>query len=124
MSDVRRPGESWGAFAAWCVAGAGGCAGVLSILTVGAFVLLVTLVLCGWLLWRQGVGPGLAGLLTGAALPLLYVAWLNRDGPGEVCTRSTTAVSCQDEWSPWPFVVLALVAAVAGVLVFLRTRRA
>jgi MYXO-CTERM domain-containing protein len=33
-------------------------------------------------------------------------------------------VSCQDEWSPWPFVVLALVAAVAGVLVFLRTRRA
>jgi hypothetical protein len=119
---MPRPGESWGAFAAWCVAGTGGCFGVLSILTVGPFVLLATLTLCGWLLFRQGFGAGMAGLLTGAAVPLLYVAWLNRDGPGEVCTRTATGSSCGDEWSPWPFVVAGLVAAIAGVVLFLRLR--
>jgi hypothetical protein len=65
----------------------------------------------------------MGGLLTGAAIPVVFVAWLNRDGPGEVCSRSATGESCGDEWSPWPFVVVALVLAVAGVLVFARGRR-
>jgi hypothetical protein len=117
------PGESWGAFAAWCAAGVGGCFGVLSLLTVGPFVLLVTLMLCGWLLWRQGFGAGMAGLLTGAAVPLLYLAWLNRDGPGAVCTRTTTSLTCGDQWSPWPFLVVAVGAAAAGLVLFLHLRR-
>jgi hypothetical protein len=121
---VKTKGDSVGAFVGWCVAGAAGCFGVLSLLSVGAFVLLGTLFLCGWLLWRFELGWGMGGLLVGAALPLLYVAWLNRDGPGEVCTRTPTSVNCSDEWSPWPFVVAALVLAVTGVTVFARRRRA
>ena len=78
--DAR--GDSWTAYSLWCLAGLG----VLSILTIGPFVLLLTLALCGWLLWRLEFGWGMLGLLSGAALPVLYVAWLNRDGPGTVCS--------------------------------------
>jgi hypothetical protein len=54
---------------------------------------------------------------------VLYVAWLNRDGPGQVCTSTATDTSCADEWSPWPFVALAVVLAGAGVVAFVRGRR-
>lgn len=120
---MKTDGDSYGAFVGWCVAGAAGCFGVLSLLTVGPFVMLGTLFLCAWLLWRFNFGWSMGGLLVGAALPLLYVAWLNRDGPGEVCTRTATSESCGDEWSPWPFVVMALVLVVGGLLVFARGRR-
>lgn len=115
--------DSGWAFAGWCVAGAGLCFGVLSLLTVGPFVLLVTFALCGVLLWRVEFGWAMAGLLSGAGVPLLYVAWLNREGPGEVCHGNAREISCGDQWSPWPFVVVALALVLAGVVVFLRGRR-
>jgi hypothetical protein len=120
---MDRHGDSWTAYWLWCLAGAGLCLGVLSILTIGPFVLLVTLGLCGWLLWRLDFGWGMLGLLSGAAVPVLYVAWLNRDGPGTVCTSTATETSCGDEWSPWPFVALAVVLAGAGIVTFVRLRR-
>ena len=115
-------GDSVAAFVGWCVIGAGLCLGVLSILTIGPFVLLATLFLCGLLLYRVGFGWGMGGLLAGAAAPLLYVAWLNRHGPGEVCTRTATSLTCGDQWSPWPFVGVAAALIVAGVAVFARNR--
>jgi hypothetical protein len=30
--------------------------------------------------------------------------------------------SCTDEWSPWPFLVLAVILLLVGVLVFVRQR--
>jgi hypothetical protein len=112
-----------GAFVAWCVIGAGLCLGVLSMLTIGPFVLLATLTLCAFLLYRVEFGWGMGGLLTGAAAPVLYVAWLNRRGPGEVCTRTATSLSCDSQWSPWPFVAVAVALVLAGVVVFARNRR-
>ena len=44
---MKARGDSWAAYWLWCLAGAGLCLGVLSILTIGPFVLLVTLGLCG-----------------------------------------------------------------------------
>ena len=120
---MRGRSDSWAAFLMWGVAGVGLCFGVLSILTVGPFVLLVTLALCGWLLYRADFGWGMLGLLVGAAVPLLYVAWLNRDGPGTVCTVDGPVTSCGDEVSPWPFVAMALVVAVIGLVSFVRLRR-
>ena len=114
MTTTR--GDSVPAFLGWCLAGAGGCFGALAMLTVGPFVLLATLLLSGVLLWRYGFGWAMGGLLSGAAVPMLFVAWLNRDGPGEVCTRTATSVSCTDEWSPWPFAVVG-VALVLGSVV-------
>ena len=121
---MDRRADTWWAFALWAVAGAGLCLGVLSILTIGFAVLLVTLVLCGLLLWRVGVGAALTGIVAGAAAPLLYVAWLNRDGPGSHCTVTATSSSCTDEWTPWPFVIVAVAMVAAGVVSFVRLRGA
>lgn len=115
--------DTVGAFAWWALAGAGMCFGLLTLLTVGPLVLLGTLMLCGFLLWKPGYGWGMTGLLSGAGLPVLYVAWLNRGGPGSVCHGDARAVSCVDEWSPWPFAGLAALLVVAGVALFVRGRR-
>jgi hypothetical protein len=119
---TRAPSDSVGAFIAWCVVGAALCFGVLSLLTVGPFVLLVTFFLCGFLLWRLDFGWGMAGMISGAGLPLLYVAWLNRSGPGEVCTYTATSTECGDESSPWPLAVVGVLLLVVGVVVFVRQR--
>ena len=120
---MRAPGDSVGAFLGWCLAGAGLCLGVLTILTVGPFLLLVALFVCALLLWRAGFGWAMAGLLAGAAAPLFLVAWLNRGGPGRVCTGDSRAITCTDEWSPWPFVVVAAALFVSGIALFVRLRR-
>lgn len=122
MIEMRAPGDSVGAFLGWCLAGAGLCLGVLTILTVGPFLLLVALFLCALLLWRAGFGWGMAGLLAGAAAPLFLVAWLNRGGPGRVCTGDSRAITCTDEWSPWPFLGAGVVLVAAGVGTFLARR--
>ncbi|HEY3529766.1 MAG TPA: LPXTG cell wall anchor domain-containing protein [Nocardioides sp.] len=120
---MKADGDSFRAFLGWCVAGAGGCFGVLSLLSVGPFVLLGTLFLCAWLLWVFDFGWAMGGLLSGAALPLLYLAWLNRDGPGEVCTTTPTSQSCGEQSNPWFLLVAAFVLMVAGIAVFARRRR-
>jgi hypothetical protein len=119
----RAAGDSFPAFLGWGVVGVGGAAGVLSLLTVGPFVLLLTLMLAGVLLWRVNFGWSMAGIISGAAVPVFYVAWLNRRGPGDVCTSLPGGgQDCTDEWSPWPFVVVGLVLLVAGLVVFVRQR--
>ena len=82
---MKADGDSVRAFLGWCVVGAGACLGVLSLLTIGPFVLLLTLMLAGLMLWRVDFGWAMAGMVSGAAAPVLYVAWLNRGGPGSVC---------------------------------------
>jgi hypothetical protein len=113
------------AFGIWLLLGGGFAFGFLAILSIGIFVLPVVLILAV-LAGRRGVtGRGLLGLVSGAGLPLLYVAWLNRDGPGEVCRRVANGVECTQQSSPWPWlgVGLALVAAGAALFVAVGARR-
>jgi hypothetical protein len=63
------------------------------------------------------------GGLTGLALPLLWIGYENRDGPGDVCTTTATGGSCTQEWSPWPWLVAGTVLGIAGVVAFMAARR-
>lgn len=102
----------WLAFAGWALVGAGYAFGVLSLMSIGVFVLAGSVVLT--LLVRRAWGRGgIAGLVSGLGLPVLYVAYLNRGGPGWVCTTSGPAMSCTDAWNPWPWLAVG-VAFVAG----------
>ena len=67
--------------------------------------------------------PSLPGLLVGLSTAPLYIAWLNRDGPGLVCTTTADSMSCSDQWSPWPFVALGVLFAGAGVALLVVSRR-
>ena len=65
-----------------------------------------------------------AGLVSGTGPVLLYVAWLNRQGPGTVCTTTRGGGGqCLDEWSPWPWVAAGVALVVLGLVVRRSLRR-
>jgi hypothetical protein len=96
---------------------------LLGALSVGIFVLPVAL-LATWLLARRNPAwRPRAGLLTGAAPPLLYVAFRNRSGPRLVCTEAAGTVSCAQQSAPWPWLIAGLLFALAGVAVYVLASR-
>jgi len=111
-----RAGVMW--FIAWMLVGAGCALGVLSALSIGAYVLLITVVATIVLATRPGNRVGLPGLVSGLSLPLFYIAYLDRLGPGTICTATATSQSCSDEWSPWPWLLIGIVLFVSGCVWF------
>lgn len=63
------------------------------------------------------------GIIAGFAVAPLYLAWINRRGPGAVCTTIDhgTGISCGDQWSPWPFLAVAI-AILIGFVVAVRRK--
>ena len=116
-----RRGVMW--FIAWMLVGAGYALGVLSALSVGAYVLLITVVATIVLATRAGNRVGLPGLVSGFSLPLFFVAYLNRSGPGTICTTTATSQTCSDEWSPWPWLVIGILLFVSGCVWFAMANR-
>lgn len=105
-------------FVAWVAVGAGYAFGVLAILSIGVFVLSVAVVATIVLVSRPLGRAGVAGLVSGLGLPLLYVAFLNRAGPGTVCTATATSRTCSDEWNPWTWLVVGIAFLVLGCILF------
>jgi hypothetical protein len=97
--------------------------GVAGLATIGLFLLALAAVLVavGFVVpaLRR---PSVPGFLVGLSAAPLYIAWLNRGGPGTVCTTDGTTTSCADAWSPWPFVATGVLLA-GGGLGLLATRR-
>jgi hypothetical protein len=54
------------------------------------------------------------GLLSGAGLPLLLVAYAQRDGPGTTCYHTATTAGCDSHLNPVPWLLLGLALLVAG----------
>lgn len=122
MTGVAAPGRnSWPValawFGCWLVTGTTWVLAVVGAFTIGVFVLPVAIVLTVLLATRRTSSVGLPGIISGAGIPLLYVAYLNRGGPGSVCTTVFGGQSCIQEWSPWPWLGVGTVLVVAGVVV-------
>jgi hypothetical protein len=60
------------------------------------------------------------GLLTGAGLPLLVVAYVQRKGPGTTCWHTATSAGCNEHLNPIPWLVLGLVLVGAGFVAQMR----
>lgn len=112
-----RPGAPR-AYLWWLVTGAAFGLGFASILTIGLVLLLVGVVLAvvGVLVKALRNRSAAAAVLGGLAVAPLYLAWLNRRGPGRVCVNAGSSTSCVDSWNPWPFLVVALLLIAASVL--------
>ena len=114
----------WGWFGAWLLVGCAASLGVLSILTIGIFVLPIAGAAFIVLLTRRASIVGVPGFLSGLSVPLFYVAYLNRDGPGTVCdVTHGGGTSCTDEWSPWPFFAIGVVLFLTGIAIFVLVQR-
>lgn len=117
------PGPAWPWFLAWLVIGAAGSLGFLTIPTIGLYLLPMSGVAAGVVASRRAARGGLPGLLSGCGLPLVYVAYLNRQGPGDICTTTGTGQSCVEEWSPWFWLAGGVVLIIAGAVWFAATER-
>jgi Na+/melibiose symporter-like transporter len=70
---------SWGRFALWALFGAFSAMTIVAILSIGIFVLPLTIV-AGWLAHRGAPEAHSAlGFISGIGAPLVLVAWLNRN---------------------------------------------
>jgi hypothetical protein len=115
----------WVWFTAWLLVGAGYSLSLVGIASIGLFVLPLPVLATVLLVRRQPAARGLPGLISGLGVPLLYVAYLNRAGPGTICTTVTGGQECNDEWSPWPWLAVGVILLVFGVAAFVgRQRRA
>lgn len=123
MTDLR----AWAWFFAWSAVGVGLVGGLLA-----AFALPVTLVLWGVsgagavaISLRKEARVAWPGILSGISILVFLIAYLNRNGPGEVCTAHIGSVcaSSEQQWSPWPFMAVAVIMVVGGVVGFVFTRR-
>jgi hypothetical protein len=113
-------GESgWGWFVAWFALGVMWVLTALGAFTIGIFVLPIAVGGTILLATRHQAGNGIAGLISGLGVPLLYVAFLNRHGPGTICTTSRDGgSSCVDESNPWPWLAIGVALVVVGGFVF------
>lgn len=76
--------SEWGWFLAWLAVGGCVALGLAALLSVG-LVLIVLGALAAVFLLRKGHRNAVVGGITGLSLPLFYLAYLNRGGPGNVC---------------------------------------
>ena len=107
--------SGWAWFLVWSLLGSAAALGAVSL---GALLVLPVL-LVGVLLWRKRpeARDSAFGLVSGAGTLLLYIAWLQRDGPGTTCTRTATSLRCDEHLDPLPWLVLGIVLLVTGVVV-------
>ena len=113
----------WAWFGAWLLTGAAWALSLVAILSIGLFVIPLAIVATVLLARRTSWRLGFSGLIAGPGAPLIYVAYLNRAGPGNVCTAVARGTSCMQEFDPLPWLIVGLALATAGVVAFLiRTR--
>lgn len=119
--------QSWVSFFAWMLVGASVAMVFAGALTIGIFFIPAAVIVTVWVVRRPSSKRGLPGLFGGIGLPLFYVAYLNRDGPGTVCTQTQniygTVHSCTQEWSPWPWFIGGALLILVGLVVFMITSR-
>lgn len=117
----RPPGaEAAGWLALWAAVGAAYAAGLAGALSVGIVLVPVAIVATVVLVGRRAALVGAPGAGVGVAAVLFYLAYVNRAGPGLVCTRiaAGAGMRCVDETSPWPWLAAGVVVVAAAVAVF------
>lgn len=118
VPQIARRSGGWGWFFVWALLGS---ASAVASVSLGPLLGLPTIV-AGVLLWRlRSDARGAAvGLLTGAGALLLYVAWLQRDGPGTTCWHTATASGCDQHLNPLPWLVAGTALVAAGFVAYAR----
>ena len=115
----RKP---WIYFIIWMLVGSAWAMVIVGAFSIGIFFIPVAAIATVFLVRKPSSRRGIPGLLGGLALPLFYVAYLNRSGPGMVCTTTQSSSgfgqSCGSEGNPWIWLLTGLVLLGVGVAIF------
>lgn len=109
----------------WVLVGVAYLLSVAGALSIGLFILPLAVVGTILLIVRPDRTRGLAVVLCGLAFGPLLVAWINREGPGQVCrSYPPDGVACGTQLNPWPWLGGAATSlAIATALLLYATRR-
>jgi hypothetical protein len=111
-------------FAVWLVVGAAYAVSLLGAASIGLFVLPLPVFVTILLVRQRSARGGAPGVVSGLGVPLFYVVYLNRSGPGTMCTPATDGgMSCVDQSSPWPWLAVAAILFLLGFAVFIVRQR-
>ena len=100
-------------FWAWALVGAAGALGLISLGPIA----LVPAFIAGVVMSRSHTGSRSAlGLLAGAGILSLFVAYVQRDGPGTTCWHTASASGCDQRLNPIPWLVAGIVLVAGGVI--------
>src|SRR4051794_10758411 len=104
-------------FWSWAVLGGAAAVGsvIFGVLVIAAVALTGALMAAQRRLRRPA-----CGFITGFGAPLLYVAWLNRAGPGTTCWRTATATGCDQHLNPLPWLLVGVALFIGGIVAYAR----
>lgn len=104
-------GCAW--FWAWGIIGVGAA---LAAVSLGP-ILLIPVALVGALMAsRPSIRRSAFGLLSGAGVSLLSVAYVQRRGPGTACWHTATASGCDQHLNPIPWLLVGLACLAGGII--------
>jgi hypothetical protein len=125
--DVSTAGDaalSVKGFIVWAFVGAafvfGSLSFILPFLIVGILAVLVALAFARR---NPSFSRAWSGVGTGSGAVLLFVAWVQRRGPGWVCWHTATASGCDQYSNPWPWFLVGLMFVVLSLIAFFRRVR-
>ena len=101
----------WFGFFVWAVVGLVCSLALVMFGTLAAVPILIGL---GLAAFKPALRRSWLGFLAGAGTVSLYVAFLDRRGPGTFCWHTATAAECDQIGSPWPWVVAGVSLIAAG----------
>jgi hypothetical protein len=93
-----------------------GCAAALGFVSLGILALIPAAAAGGLMASKPAVRRSAFGLMTGTGALLLYVAWVQRAGPGTTCWTRGTASGCDEHLNPLPWLLAGVALVVAGVV--------
>ncbi|HEY5474711.1 MAG TPA: hypothetical protein VIK32_16170 [Candidatus Limnocylindrales bacterium] len=120
-ASPRRPRSQLPWFLAWAAVGVGVALGITAL---GPLAALPTLLVAILLIVRHHADRSALGILVGMGLLSLYVAYVQRKGPGTVYWHTATASGADQYLDPRPWLVAGILLVAVGVVAFLwRERR-
>ena len=111
-------GCAW--FWAWAAVGV---ATALAVVSLGPVLLLPAVAVAVLMAAQPSIRGSAFGLPSGAGVVLLYVAYVQRHGPGTTCWHTATASGCDQHLNPIPWLVVGLACLVGGVIAHARRAR-
>jgi uncharacterized membrane protein len=102
-------------FFAWAAVGSGFALGISAL---GVFTIPVALLVTVLLVVRHHADRSALGILVGVGLISLYVAYVQREGPGTVHWHTATASGSDQYLDPRPWLVAGILLVAVGGLVF------
>src|SRR5215467_9949335 len=110
MRESRATGWLW--FVVWVAVGALVALGLVSL---GLLALVPALLIALAVLSSTAARRSAWGLLSGAGLLSLVVAYIQREGPGTTCWRTATGGGCEEHLDPRPWLIVGLALFLFGV---------